>query len=151
MDFETEASKNGMVATALRSFDEWDAHQQGQALVGVPPVTLTKVGEAPKRQTYGTYARPLDGIRVLDLTRVLAGPVCGRTLAGEPDALPWVDECSVKSAHGADVLLITSPKLPALPLLDADTSRGKRTTQLDLTEASDRDTLGSFVRDADVF
>ena len=49
------------------------------------------------------------------------------------------------------MLLITSPNLPALPLLDADTSRGKRTTQLDLTEASDRDTLGSLVRDADVF
>lgn len=54
-------------------------------------------------------------------------------------------------AHGADVLLITSPNLPALPLLDADTSRGKRTTQLDLTASSDRDILATLVKDADVF
>lgn len=54
-------------------------------------------------------------------------------------------------AHGADVLLITSPKLPALPFLDTDTSRGKRTTQLDLTEQQGRDVLSSLVKDADVF
>lgn len=54
-------------------------------------------------------------------------------------------------AHGADVLLVTSPRLPALPLLDSDTSRGKRTTQLDLTAASDKETLVSLVKDADIF
>lgn len=55
------------------------------------------------------------------------------------------------AAHGADVLLVTSPKLPALPFLDADTSRGKRATQLDLTSAADRDTLHTLVEGADVF
>lgn len=54
-------------------------------------------------------------------------------------------------AHGADVLLITSPKLPDLPSLDIETSRGKRTTQLDLTLASDRKTLSALANDADVF
>ncbi|KAH9924639.1 CoA-transferase family III domain-containing protein [Epithele typhae] len=78
---------------------------------------------------------PLQGIRVLDLTRVLAGPVCGRTLA----------------AHGADVLWITSPSLPALPLLDIDTSRGKRTTQLDLNATKDREQLSYLIHDSDVF
>ncbi|KAI0823159.1 CoA-transferase family III [Trametes gibbosa] len=135
VDFETEASKRKMVATALRSFEEWDAHYQGQALAGTPPVELVRIGEAPKREVGGNLACPLDGIRVLDLTRVLAGPVCGRTLA----------------AHGADVLLITSPKLPALPNLDVDTSRGKRTTQLDLNEAGDREIFTSLLKQTDVF
>ncbi|KAK7689860.1 hypothetical protein QCA50_006499 [Cerrena zonata] len=133
VEFETEAAKRKMVATAMRSFREWDEHPQGKALAGVPPVSLRKIGDAPKRPITDGQ-RPLEGFRVLDLTRVLAGPICGRTLA----------------AHGADVLLITSPKLPTLPFLDTDTSRGKRTTQLDLTEKRDRDVLSSLVKDADV-
>ncbi|EPT02104.1 hypothetical protein FOMPIDRAFT_1160610 [Fomitopsis schrenkii] len=137
VDLESAASARKLVATALRSFDEWDAHPQGQALAHTPPVELVKIGDAPRRVVRAArdYARPLEGVRVLDLTRVLAGPVCGRTLA----------------AHGADVLLVTSPKLPALPFLDADTSRGKRATQLDLTSAADRDTLHTLVEGADVF
>ncbi|TFK93320.1 CoA-transferase family III, partial [Polyporus arcularius HHB13444] len=135
VDFETAAASRKMVATALRSFEQWDAHPQGQALADTPPVILCKVGDAPKRTISGKASRPLDGIRVLDLTRVLAGPICGRTLA----------------AHGADVLWITSPKLPALPMLDIDTSRGKRTTQLDLDEPTDHKTLTELVKDADVF
>lgn len=55
------------------------------------------------------------------------------------------------SAHGADDLLITSPKLPALPGTDTDTSRGKRTTQLDLTDPTDLKKLRDLVSEADVF
>jgi len=54
-------------------------------------------------------------------------------------------------AHGADVLLVTSPDLPSLPFLDVDTSRGKRTTQLDLNSSADAETLRALVRDTDVF
>ncbi|TFK48714.1 CoA-transferase family III [Heliocybe sulcata] len=136
VEFETRAASRGMCATALRSFSEWDEHPQASALRGVPPVCLIKVGEADKRDVGDqSFDCPLDGIRVLDLTRVLAGPVCGRSLA----------------AHGADVLWITSPKLPSLPLIDVDTSRGKRTTQLDLTREADVETLASLVRESDVF
>lgn len=135
VDFETEAASRGMCATALRSFKEWDAHPQAKALLGTPPVTLVKIGDAPKRATLPGAARPLDGIRVLDLSRVLAGPIAGRTLA----------------AQGADVLFVTSPNLPALPLLDIETSLGKRTTQLDLTLPADRNTLTRLTGEADVF
>ena len=53
-------------------------------------------------------------------------------------------------AHGADVLWITSPNLPALPMLDVDTSRGKRTTQLDLNDRADRETFASLIKGTDV-
>ena len=86
VDFETEAAKRGMCATALRTFEQWDKHPQAEALRDVPPVQLLKIGEAPKREVSsgGTVPRyALEGIRVLDLTRVIAGPVAGRTLAGQ--------------------------------------------------------------------
>jgi crotonobetainyl-CoA:carnitine CoA-transferase CaiB-like acyl-CoA transferase len=129
------ASSQGMCATALRSFAEWDLHPQAKALADQPPVQIIKIGDAPKRTISGDLTRPLEGIRVLDLSRVLAGPVCGRTLA----------------LHGADVLLVTSPQLPALPRLDVDTSRGKRTTQLNLMLPEDQEKLRELAASADVF
>lgn len=67
--------------------------------------------------------------------------------ASEPVAF----DTHLNEAHGADVLWITSPKLPALPNLDVDTSRGKRTTQLDLNESTDCEKFTSLAQDADVF
>lgn len=83
MDFEASASEAGLCVTSLRSFDEWDVHPQGQALRDVPAVQIVRVGDAPKRTLDDTaISSPLQGVRVLDLTRIIAGPVCGRTLAG---------------------------------------------------------------------
>ena len=80
-------------------------------------------------------ARPLAGVKVLDLTRVIAGPVCGRTLA----------------AHGADVLNITAAHLAMMEALVIDTNRGKLSAQLDLRNETSRDTLAALGRQADVF
>ncbi|KAF8208643.1 CoA-transferase family III domain-containing protein [Mycena galopus ATCC 62051] len=135
VEFETEAAAKGMCATALRSYAEWSRHPHAKELEAVPPVQIIKIGDAPKREVVGDFARPLDGIRVLDLSRVLAGPVAARTLA----------------AHGADVLLITSPRLPNQPTLDVETSRGKRTTQLDLTLSAHHEKLKYLASTADVF
>ncbi|RDB16018.1 Succinate--hydroxymethylglutarate CoA-transferase [Hypsizygus marmoreus] len=135
VDFETAAASKGMCATAMRSFSLWDEHPQAKALQGVMPVTLARIGDAPKREIAQDCTYPMQGIRVLDLSRVLAGPIAGRTLA----------------AQGADVLLISSPNLPALPFLDIETSLGKRTTQLELTDDVDREKLIGLAKDADVF
>ena len=88
-------------------------------------VSIERIGDAPP-EPLRPAQRPLSGVRVLDLTRVIAGPVCGRTLA----------------AHGADVLLVTSPNLPAV--LVADTGRGKLSAHLDLKQAEGRATLEFF-------
>ena len=79
--------------------------------------------------------RPLSGIRVLDLTRVLAGPTCARTLA----------------EHGADVLRITGAHLPSLGYQELDTGHGKLSAELDLRARGNVDILRGLVRKADVF
>lgn len=133
-DFEDAAAERGLVATMLRSFDQWDAHEQGRAVAQLPPLTIEHIGEAPP-QPLPQAPRPLAGVRVLDLTRIIAGPVAGRSLA----------------AHGADVLLVTSPKLPAIETLVIDTGRGKRSCYLDLTQSTDRESLERLLKSADVF
>ena len=107
-ELEDAAVAAGLVVTATRSFAEWDAHPQGRAVAELPPFTIEKIGDAqPEPLPAGD--RPLSGIKVLDLTRVIAGPVCGRTLA----------------SHGADVLLITAAHLPSMESLVIDNGRGK--------------------------
>jgi crotonobetainyl-CoA:carnitine CoA-transferase CaiB-like acyl-CoA transferase len=125
----------GGVATMTRSLDEWAAHPQGEAVATLPPLLIERIGDAPPCPLPPLADRPLAGIRVLDLTKVIAGPVAGRTLA----------------AHGADVLHVGAAHLPALPALAMDTGRGKRSAFIDLREAAGRDSLRGLVRDADVF
>jgi crotonobetainyl-CoA:carnitine CoA-transferase CaiB-like acyl-CoA transferase len=131
---ETAAAEAGLVVTACRSFAEWDRHPQGQAIAKLPLFTIEKIGDAPPHPLVPAE-RPLAGLKVLDLTRIIAGPVCGRTLA----------------AHGADVLLITAPHLPSMLPLVMDTGRGKLSAALDLREPSAREALAALLRDADVF
>ena len=133
-DLETAAAEAGLVVTAMRSFAEWDAHPQGRAIASLPVFSIERIGEAPAKTLPGA-ARPLSGVRVLDLTRIIAGPVAGRTLA----------------AHGADVLLVTSPHLPSVEQLVIDTGRGKLSTHIDLHDPAGRDTLARLLRSADVF
>jgi crotonobetainyl-CoA:carnitine CoA-transferase CaiB-like acyl-CoA transferase len=132
--FETAAYAAGGVVALMRSHDEWSATPHAKALAGVPLISITKIGEAaPKPWPAGD--RPLAGIRVLDLSRVIAGPVAGRTLA----------------AHGADVLLISGPDLPAIPWLTIDTGRGKLTSFVDLKREQGRGMLRDLLAGADIF
>lgn len=132
--FENAAADAGLVVTATRSFAEWDAYPQGQAIASLPLLSIERIGDAPP-QALPPGDRPLSGIRVLDLTRIIAGPVCGRTLA----------------AHGADVMLVTSAHLPAIDTLVIDSGRGKLSTRIDLRGADGRATLEALLRDADIF
>src|SRR6478672_11500175 len=132
--FETEAYAHGGVVAMMRSHEEWSAMPHARALAELPLISIEKIGEAvPKPWPAGD--RPLAGIRVLDLSRVIAGPVAGRTLA----------------AHGADVLLISGPDLPAIPWLTIDTGRGKLTSLIELKSEHGRDRLRELLASADIF
>jgi crotonobetainyl-CoA:carnitine CoA-transferase CaiB-like acyl-CoA transferase len=131
---ESAAAEAGLVITACRSFAEWDAHAQGRAVAGLPLFTIDKIGEAPAL-TFSPGHRPLSGVKVLELTHVIAGPVSGRVLAG----------------HGADVLLVTAAHRPSMLPLVIDTGRGKLSAQIDLRQESGQETLTALVREADVF
>jgi crotonobetainyl-CoA:carnitine CoA-transferase CaiB-like acyl-CoA transferase len=132
--FETAAYAAGGVVAMMRSHQEWSASPHAQALAGLPLLSIEKIGEAaPKPWPEGD--RPLAGLRVLDLSRVIAGPVAGRTLA----------------AHGADVLLISGPDRPAIPWLSIDTGRGKLTSFVELKSEQGRETLRGLLAQADIF
>lgn len=133
-EFEDAAFDAGCVVAALRTADEWAVHPQGRALASSLPLIIERIGDAPPRPL-PPGDRPLSGLRVLDLTRVIAGPVCGRTLA----------------AHGADVIRIASPHLPFIDWLVKDTGRGKLSAHVDLATAEGRAALRALLGEADVF
>ena len=132
--FETAAYAAGGVVAMMRSHDEWSDLPHARALAALPPISVEKIGEAAPRP-WPAADRPLAGLRVLDLSRVIAGPVAGRTLA----------------AHGADVLLISGPDLPAIPWLTIDTGRGKLSAFADLKRERGRGVLRDLLAQADIF
>jgi len=118
----------------VRTEAEWRAHPHGQALAARPVITIERIGDAPAEPVPGGD-RPLSGLKVLDLTRILAGPVAARTLA----------------EHGADVLMVAKEGTPQVEEFVRDTSHGKRSCFLDLDDAHDAAKLRELAADAHVF
>ncbi|MGP1676121.1 MAG: CoA transferase [Burkholderiales bacterium] len=136
LEFEQAAADQGLVVAALRRFDEWDAHAQGRVLAAQPLLRFERIGDAPPAALprLEPYQRPLAGVRVLDLTRILAGPACGRALA----------------AYGAEVMLINAPHLPNIEAI-ASTSRGKLSAHVDLRTQKGRHDLNALLASTQVF
>lgn len=134
--FEGAAAEAGIVVAAVRSFEDWDGHPQSTAVAMQPLFTIERIGEAAPLPLapLDSERLPLTGVRVLDLTRILAGPVCGRTLA----------------AYGADVMLINSPHLPNIDSI-AETSRGKLSALVDLDQPEDAERFRKLVAGTHVF
>ncbi|KAK2017520.1 CoA-transferase family III [Colletotrichum eremochloae] len=137
LDLETAGIESGLAIYALRTYEEWDSHPQSVS-VADQPILLRKLADGPKGfpdHLAKGADRCLRGLRVVELSRVIAAPVAGKTLA----------------AHGADVLWVTSPGLPDQPPLDREFARGKRTIRLDINKPSDKAKLLELLRTADVF
>ncbi|KAH3663956.1 hypothetical protein OGAPHI_004670 [Ogataea philodendri] len=118
----------------VRTPEEWLEHPQGKYLASRPVVEIAKIGDSPP-EPLPKGNKPLSGIRVLDLTRILAGPVCGLTLA----------------ELGADVLMVTAPHLPQVFEFVRDTSHGKRSCFLDLNKEEDSEKLKELASTCDIF
>ncbi|WP_175760255.1 CoA transferase [Burkholderia ambifaria] len=133
---DTALAEAGLCAALIRTPDEWAAHDQARALASLPLFEIERIGDAPVEAIgRGEADQPLAGVRVLDLTRIIAGPVAGRTLA----------------SHGAQTLLVNGPHLPNIASLVIDNGRGKRSTWIDLREAAGVAALRDLARRADVF
>lgn len=136
-ELEDTLADAGMCAAMLRTRAEWRAHPQGRAVESLPLLRIERIGDAPPQPVGAPGApasRPLEGVRVLDLSRVIAGPVAGRTLA----------------AHGATVMRISAPRLPFVPPLLLDTGHGKVNAEVDLDAPGGPDRLRRLLAGADM-
>ncbi|SEL23827.1 CoA-transferase family III [Blastococcus sp. DSM 46786] len=127
-ELETAVVAAGGAAAAVRGAAAWAALPQAAAVRERPLVAVARTAAHPGRRV------GLRGLRVLDLTRVIAGPVATRALA----------------AQGADVLRIDAPQAPDDPALLDDTGAGKRHVLLDLADRHDRARVEELVAAADV-
>ncbi|KAF5617310.1 Formyl-coenzyme A transferase [Fusarium tjaetaba] len=137
IDLESVGLDHRLAIYALRSYRQWDKLPQSKAIDEFP-ISLTKIGSGPAglspRLTPGND-KCLRGLRVVEMSRVIAAPLAGKTLA----------------AHGADVVWVTCPGLPDLPTMDRDLGRGKRTVHMDVNNVEDRQTLRELIQSCDVF
>jgi crotonobetainyl-CoA:carnitine CoA-transferase CaiB-like acyl-CoA transferase len=134
LELENAIFEGGGACSFVRSDEEWRALPQMQAVARLPLLEIVRIGDAPA-QPLPAGDRPLSGVRVLDLTRVLAGPTCARTLA----------------EHGADVLRVTREDLADMGPTDFDTGIGKLCTHIDLRNPPEAETMRGLVRECDVF
>ena len=135
LDIENAVAAAGACAGLARTPEEWDESEQGRVLATRPVVEIVQIGDSKPEPFARGGDAPLSGIRVLDLTRVLAGPSCARTLA----------------QYGAETMVISSPNLPSVPYFVTDTGHGKRAAFVDLATEDGRATLRRLVREGDVF
>ncbi len=136
-ELERRAAARGLCCVMVRTREQWHRHPQGKALRR-HAATSTLVGrQMPSDGWIATAVdleRPLAGLRVLDMTRVLAGPACSRTLG----------------LFGAEILHVTAPHLPTIDSFDMDTGPGKRNAYVDARTFAGQRRLQELALGADV-
>lgn len=133
-ELEDAIAGRGLCGTVGRRLEEWLAHPQGIWLAAQPVVTVERIGDSPP-EPLRPAARPLSGVRVVDLTDVLAGPTATRTLAEQ----------------GATVLRIRPPDRPIIPAFILDTGHGKLSTVMDLKREAEAKRMRALLAEADIF
>ncbi len=132
-ELETAIVSHGGCAAKLRSHKEWASHPQGSAVASEPLIIWDEAVPVVPSKWRPTAGRPLAGLKVLDLTRVIAGPVATRFLAG----------------YGAEVLRL-DPRHWDEPSVIPEVSLGKRCARLDLRDTDDRQTFSRLLAQADI-
>jgi hypothetical protein len=134
-ELESAIVDAGGAAAVMHERSEWLASAPGAATADAAPLTITeRQASETCRWMTARGKEPFGGMRVLDLTRVIAGPVSTKFLAG----------------YGADVLRVDPPGFDEVPSLLPETTLGKRTAALDLTVRADRATFEELLAGADV-
>ncbi|KAB5570142.1 CoA-transferase family III [Coniochaeta sp. 2T2.1] len=142
-ELEELNTRHRQAGVEAMKWEQFRKTAHGQALCSMPPITLTSLERStapvpfPRQQQHhlgNTPPQVLQGIKVLELCRVIAGPIIGRSLA----------------AHGAQVLKVTSARLPDVPFFQLDVNTGKHTTHLDLKIPHDRAIFDTLLAAADV-
>jgi crotonobetainyl-CoA:carnitine CoA-transferase CaiB-like acyl-CoA transferase len=134
---ESQLSEAGVPAAVYRTSAEWSEHDQGHGLHSVPLVEIERISASPREPHAppgGAPRRPLDGIRIVDLSRVLAGPSTVKLLA----------------LFGADAIRLTRPGAFEDPAVTVDTGFGKLAAWLDVDRQDHRHALENLVAQADV-
>jgi crotonobetainyl-CoA:carnitine CoA-transferase CaiB-like acyl-CoA transferase len=137
-ELEAEAISRNLCAAKVRERSAWEATQQAAAIRALPVLKVTRqapAGPAAWPAGCGDAAqKPLSGLRMIDLSRVIAGPMAGRTFA----------------EHGGTVLLVSGPGLPSIESLVIDTGFGKHACEIDLARDAGRADLTHLAGSADV-
>jgi hypothetical protein len=129
-ELEEDLIGRGMIAALCRTIDEWSTHPHHAATLDLPLLSCRQLAEAPPRQLGGRDAGgPGGGVRVVDASRVLAGPVAGQTLAG----------------FGSDVLRVGAAHLPSVDTAVMSTGFGKRNAFIDLTTGDGQTTMQELI------
>ncbi|GBG30727.1 Succinate--hydroxymethylglutarate CoA-transferase [Hondaea fermentalgiana] len=147
-DLEDRLFQAGACAAAVRTPEEWDAHPQQAAIAELPLIEFETVEckhEDIKQAAQARldawmerrdpHAASASGLRCLDLTRVLAGPIAGRSMAD----------------LGASVMRVSGPGRPYIPMLSILTGPGKQTCEIDLETKQGRESLEELLKTTDVF
>lgn len=134
-ELEDVLAEHDLSGGMLRTQEEWRSHPQGKALNDLPVVDIIKMGKSEPELNINDNKRPLSGIRVVDLTRVLAGPMASRLLAEQ----------------GANVMHISSPNLPYLLSAVFETGMGKKSAFIDLDRPNDVRQIKELINKSDIF
>lgn len=134
LELEQRVVDAGACGALVRTAAEWEATEHARALARLPLLEIRRIGDAPP-QPLPPAPRPLSGVRVLDVTRVLAGPTSARTLA----------------EHGAEILRVGTARPADDATMMLDTGHGKRSCALDLQTPSGQEALWRLIDGADVF